>query len=47
MVWIVLTASIGTLGNRLGALILIHKVEIHVMDHCLLFAHVAGARRLD
>lgn len=45
MVWIVLAAR--TLACCLSCLVLIHQVEIHVMNHCLLFAHVTGAWSLD
>ena len=49
MVWVVaLAASVCILSDRLlGSLVLIDKVEIDIVDHCLLFAHVAGAGRLD
>ena len=47
MIWIVLAAlGIGILWCSLVWLVLVHEVEIHIMDHCLLFAHMAGARRL-
>lgn len=46
MVWIVLTASIDSLPATWG-LVLIDEVEVHVVDHGLLFAHVAGAGSLN
>lgn len=38
--------SVGILWCRLVWLVLVDQVEIHVVDHCLLLAHVARAWRL-
>lgn len=40
MVWIVLS-SVHILGCGLGRLVLVDKVEVDVVDHGLLLAHVA------
>lgn len=47
VVWVMLTRSTRILSDCRGGLILIDEVEIHVVDHSLLLAHLAGARSLD
>lgn len=46
MVWI-LTAGVRALARSLGCLVLVHEIEVDVVDHGLLLAHVARAGRLD
>ena len=46
MVWI-LAAVVRALASCLSCLVLIYQIEVDVVDHGLLLAHVAGARRLN
>ena len=40
-------ANLSFLAGRLGALVLIYEVEVDVVDHGLLLAHLTGAWSLD
>lgn len=42
-----LACSTRILAGRLGALVLIYEVEVDVVDHGLLLAHLTGAWSLD
>ena len=47
VVWVMLTRSTRILPDRRCSLVLVDEVEIHVVDHSLLLAHLAGAWSLD
>ena len=47
VVWVMLTRSTRILPDRRGGLILVDEVEVYVVDHSLLLAHLAGAWSLD